>query len=137
MGMNMKVLLLKILRIGIVLLLILFLQCDNQNTKTIEVTATAYNSLPGQTHAEHPDIAAWGDKLEPGMKAIAVSRDLLNMGLTYNTKVKIEGLRGKYIVVDKMNKRWTKRIDIYMGKDKELARDWGRQKVSITWNATD
>lgn len=123
--------------ISTTLLLILLLQCDNQNSKTIEVTATAFNSLPEQTHPDHPEIAAWGDKLEPGMKAIAVSRDLLNMGLTYNTKVKIEGLKGKYTVVDKMNKRWTKRIDIYMGKDKELAEEWGRQKVSITWKHND
>ena len=133
----MKGLLLNSFRIAIVMLLIIFLQCDNRNTKTIEVTATAYNSLPGQTHRDHPEIAAWGDKLEPGMKAIAVSQDLLSMGLTYNTKVKIEGLKGKYTVVDKMNKRWTKRIDIYMGKDKELAKEWGRQKVNITWRDTD
>lgn len=133
----MRTLLRYISLISTTLLLILFLQCDNQNSKTIEVTATAFNSLPEQTHPDHPEIAAWGDKLEPGMKAIAVSRDLLNMGLTYNTKVKIEGLKGKYTVVDKMNKRWTKRIDIYMGKDKELAEEWGRQKVSITWKHND
>ncbi len=107
------------------------------NKETIEVTATAYNSLPGQTHPAHPDIAAWGDKLEPGMKGIAVSRDLLQMGLTYNTEVKIEGLPGKYVVLDKMNKRWKKRIDIYMGKDRQLAREWGKQKVEITFKPNE
>ena len=45
--------------------------------KTLEVTATAYNSLAGQTFG-HPSEAAWGDTLKPGMKAIAVSRDLIN-----------------------------------------------------------
>lgn len=113
---------------------LLLLKCD-QNTKTIEVTATAYNSLPEQTHPKHFDTAAWGDKLEPGMKALAVSRDLINMGLTYKTKVKIEGLPGKYVVVDKMNKRWERRIDIYMGQNEDLAKNWGRRKVNITWRA--
>ncbi len=125
--------LLKIIFLQLPVLLVLFLQCDNTKTETIEVTATAYNSLPEQTHAEHPDVAAWGDKLEPGVKGIAVSRDLINMGLTYNTKVKIEGLPGTYTVLDKMNKRWTKRIDIYMGQNKDRAKDWGRKKVEITW----
>ncbi len=124
---------LKIILLLLPLVLVLFLQCDNQETETMEVTATAYNSLPEQTHAEHPDITAWGDKLKPGIKGIAVSRDLLNMGLTYNTEVKIEGLSGTYTVLDKMNKRWTKRIDIYMGQNKERAKEWGRKKVEISW----
>jgi 3D (Asp-Asp-Asp) domain-containing protein len=67
------------------------------------------------------------------MKCIAVSRDLIPEGLTYDTKVKIEGLPGTYRVLDKMNRRWTQRIDIYMGNDKEAARDWGAQQVSISW----
>ncbi len=101
-----------------------------QNTMT--VTATAYNSLPGQTDST-PDIAAWGDRLKPGMKAIAVSRDLLKQGLGHGAKVKIEGLDGTYVVLDKMNKRWRKKIDIYMGKDAKAARKWGRHKVNISW----
>ncbi|MCG6189763.1 3D domain-containing protein [Maribellus maritimus] len=128
---------LKIIVIVIPLLFLVILKCDNHETETIAVIATAYNSLPGQTHPEHSEIAAWGDKLEPGMKGIAVSRDLLEMGLDYKTKVKIEGLPGKYLVLDKMNKRWTKKIDIYMGEDEELAKEWGRQQVNITWKKGD
>ena len=128
---------LKIKWLFIPLLLLFIFQCDKRETETMTVTATAYNSLPGQTHPGHSEIAAWGDKLEPGMKGIAVSRDLIKMGLDYKTKVKIEGLPGKYTVMDKMNKRWTKRIDIYMGKDEQLAREWGRQKVDITWTVDD
>ncbi|MGB3587376.1 MAG: hypothetical protein WBA23_12590, partial [Tunicatimonas sp.] len=83
-----------------------------------------------------PAIAAWGDKLKPGMKAIAVSRDLLNeYGLEHNAKVKIKGLPGTYRVLDKMNKRWKKRIDIYMGTDISKAREWGKQQVEISWIA--
>lgn len=104
-------------------------------TKTLEVTATAYNSVESQTKKGDAVTAAWGDKLKPGMKAIAVSRDLLQQeGFDHNTKVKIEGLSGTYRVLDKMNKRWTKKIDIYMGTDEEKAREWGKQQVEISWN---
>jgi 3D (Asp-Asp-Asp) domain-containing protein len=112
---------------------LLLTACDNYETVTKEVTATAYNSLAEQTHAEHSEITAWGDTLEPGMKSIAVSRDLVRLGLTHNKKVKIEGFPGVYTVLDKMNARWSNRIDIYMGKNKELAKEWGRQKVTISW----
>jgi 3D (Asp-Asp-Asp) domain-containing protein len=33
-----------------------------------------------------------------------------------------------------MNKRWTEKIDIYMGTDVQKARDWGKREVMITWN---
>ena len=99
----------------------------------LRVTATAYNSLPAQTDST-PNIAAWGDRLRPGMKVIAVSRDLLKKyGLKHRDKVKISGLEGEYLVLDKMNKRWRKKIDIYMGKDRRKALKWGRKDVTIQW----
>ncbi|MCK5824924.1 MAG: 3D domain-containing protein [Ichthyobacteriaceae bacterium] len=98
----------------------------------LKVEATAYNSLVSQTDS-NPTIAAWGDKLKPGMKCIAVSRDLLEMGLTHNTEVTIEGLDGVYLVKDKMAARWTKRIDIYMGVDSHKAFKWGVRNVKIKW----
>lgn len=99
--------------------------------KSLKVTATAYNSVRAQTN-NNPNIAAWGDRLKPGMKVIAVSRDLLKMGITHGTKVKISGLPGEYVVLDKMNKRWSRKIDIYMGKDIQAAKNWGRRAVTIT-----
>jgi 3D (Asp-Asp-Asp) domain-containing protein len=99
---------------------------------SLVVTATAYNSLPEQTDAE-PHLAAWGDPITPGMKVIAVSRDLIPVGLDRHTPVKIEGFPGVYLVLDKMNKRWEKRIDIYMGHDLEAARAWGKRQVEISW----
>ena len=108
----------------------------NNTTKRrnkLRVTATAYNSLPAQTDST-PDIAAWGDRLRPGMKVIAVSRDLLKKyGLKHRDKVKISGLEGEYQVLDKMNKRWRKKMDIYMGKDRRKALRWGRKDVTIRW----
>jgi len=104
-----------------------------KETKSLQVTATAYNSLSGQTDST-PSIAAWGDRLEPGMKAIAVSRDLLKQyGLKHKDRVKISGMRGEYTVLDKMNRRWEKKIDIYMGKDRDKALKFGRRDVTIKW----
>lgn len=101
-------------------------------TKTIKVTATAYNSLDWQTSG-NPNITAFGDTLKPGMKVIAVSRDLLDSGLVHNTTLTIEGLPGVYTVKDKMNIRYRRKIDIYMGTNYDSARAWGHKKVNITW----
>jgi len=98
--------------------------------RSLEVTATAYNSVPGQTSGQ-PHLTAWGDRLEPGMKAIAVSRDLIALGLKHEVEVEIEGLDGVYVVRDKMAKRWKKKIDIYMGNDVEAAKRWGKRTVTI------
>lgn len=101
--------------------------------QSMEVTASAYTLRASETKDYSPGIAAWGDKLEPGMKAIAVSRDLIDEGLGHMTEVKIEGLEGTYIVRDKMNKRWEEKIDIFMGRDVERAREWGKRTVTIHW----
>ncbi|MCH2169263.1 3D domain-containing protein [Myxococcota bacterium] len=106
--------------------------CAGSTERSMEVTATAYNSLPQQTN-DDPRLAAWGDILRPGTKSIAVSRDLLELGLGRGVRVKIEGLEGEYVVLDKMARRWTKKIDIYMGTDVAAARRWGKKKVRITW----
>jgi 3D (Asp-Asp-Asp) domain-containing protein len=100
--------------------------------RTLVVTASAYNSLPKQTVGD-PSMAAWGDVLEPGVKAIAVSRDLIELGLVRGTRVRIEGLPGEYAVLDKMARRWRRKIDIYMGDDVEAARAWGVREVRIHW----
>tara|TARA_R110002072_G_scaffold17207_7_gene65749 strand:- start:1654 stop:2049 length:396 start_codon:yes stop_codon:yes gene_type:complete len=99
---------------------------------TLNVTATAYNSLANQTNS-NPHITAFGDSLKPGLKYIAVSRDLLKLGLKHNTPVKIEGLEGIYLVKDKMHYRWKSRIDIYMGMDVKAAKQWGRKRLRIEY----
>ncbi|MFS4415072.1 3D domain-containing protein [Maribacter sp. 2307ULW6-5] len=99
----------------------------------LKVTATAYTDDPEQTSRLHPGITAWGDSLRPGVKWIAVSRDLIAKGLGHNTMVKIDTFEGIYLVKDKMHRRWRNRIDIFMGKDVERAREWGRRKVSIAY----
>ena len=115
----------------ILFVIISLLGCDRK-TKSLEVTATAYTSSANETDSS-PAIAAWGDTLKPGMKIIAVSKDLLEMGLTYGVKVSIDGLDGTYTVLDKMNQRWTRKIDIYMGTNVKRAKEWGKRKVIIRW----
>lgn len=100
--------------------------------KNLEVTATAYNSVPSQTQG-NPFITAWGDTLTPETKSIAVSRNLISLGLKHDTPIKIEGFDSIYFVKDKMNKRWTNRIDIYMGTNVKKAKNWGRKKLTIQY----
>jgi len=105
---------------------------SGDEVQTLEVTATAYNSVAAQTNA-NPRLTAWGDRLKPGMKAIAVSRDLIDLGLKHGVEVEIEGRKGVYVVRDKMAKRWKRKIDIYMGEDLEAARRFGKRRVTIHW----
>ena len=100
---------------------------------SMEVTATAYTLSEAETKKGNVGLAAWGDQLKPGMQAIAVSRDLIDEGLTHGTEVTIEGLEGTFIVRDKMNKRWEEKIDIFMGHNRSAAREWGKQTVTINW----
>lgn len=113
---------------------LLFAACATApgHDRSLEVTATAYNSVEGQT-GPTPTLAAWGDRLKPGMRAIAVSPDLEALGLTRGARVRIEGLSGEYTVLDRMPKRWKRRIDIYMGLDVAAAREFGLRQVRITW----
>jgi len=124
-------------RLAIVLALLSPLGCESGEWRERTVVATAYNAMPEQTTRKHPNLAAWGDRLRPGMKAIAVSRDLLAKGLAHGAKVKIEGLPGTWIVRDKMAGRWRNKIDIYMGNDEARALEWGRRQVTIRWWVPD
>ena len=105
---------------------------ERPSEQSLVVTATAYNSVRSQTDG-NPSLAAWGDQLRPGMQAIAVSHDLIQMGLGRGARVRIDGLPGEWVVLDRMHSRWRKRIDVYMGVDVQAARNWGRRQVRIHW----
>lgn len=105
---------------------------ENYDWKKIQVKVTAYNSVPWQTDLT-PNITAFGDTLKPNMKCIAVSRDLLSIGLKHKTPVKIEGLDSIYFVLDKMHSRKRKQIDIYMGTDIKAAKNWGVKNLYIEY----
>ena len=124
------------MRVFLCLFVLIFFNCkkaDEKYTwKSRTVTATAYNSVESQTNS-NPNVTAFGDNLKPGLKYIAVSRDLLKAGFKHNTPVKIEGLKGVYLVKDKMHSRWTNHIDIYMGTDVNAAKQWGKKSVRIDY----
>ena len=100
--------------------------------RSVVVDATAYNSLPEQT-GEDASLSASGHRLEPGMRAIAVSADLARMGLVHGRKVRIDGVDGVWVVRDRMPDQWKRRIDVYMGEDVDAALSFGRRRVRITW----
>jgi 3D (Asp-Asp-Asp) domain-containing protein len=101
--------------------------------RTRIVSVTAYNSVPEQTD-DDPWVAAWGDKLEEGMKIIAVSRDLESIGLTRGKVIQVERL-GKFKVLDRMHERKTNQIDIYMGLDVNKAVRFGVKTLKISWGS--
>ncbi len=107
-----------------------------EKQQSLLVTATAFNSLPKQGQG-NPNIGAWGDRIAPGVMAVAVSEDLLSLGLTRGTRVRIEGMKNEYVVLDRMPAKWKRRIDIYMGDDLKAARAWGRREVNISWTVAD
>jgi len=100
----------------------------------LHVVATAYNSTHTQTDGD-PRVGAWGDRLDQveGARVIAVSPDLLRKGLARGQRVRIHGLSGEFIVLDKMPRRWKNHIDIFMDKDIRAARRFGRRHVKISW----
>ena len=107
-----------------------FAGCSSEQRMT--VTATAFNSTPAQTDSR-PTETACGDKLKPGSRVIAVSRDLTEKGLVCGTEVRIEGFDEPWTVADLTAARHEQLIDLYMGRDIKAARAWGRREVQIAW----
>jgi LysM repeat protein len=106
---------------------------DKRFKHKLRVVATAYTSHRNQTD-KTPFLAAWNNRIRPGMKIIAVSPDLIRKyGITNGTKVKISGLPGIYTVRDKMHRRMRNHIDIYMGTNRRKALRWGRRRVILYW----
>jgi 3D (Asp-Asp-Asp) domain-containing protein len=102
-------------------------------TRALAVKASAYNSVRSQADST-PTVTAFGVRLRPGMRAIAVSRDLEALGLKRGTVVRIDELPGEWRVADRMGKRWTRTIDLYFGLDVRAAREWGRRNVTVRWD---
>ena len=124
----------------LIFLFVAFFSCKNEEIPfeknydwhELKVTASAYNSVKNQTDA-NPHITAFGDSLKPGLRYIAVSKDLYRKGLRHNTPVKIKGFDSIYFVKDRMHGRWKNKIDNYMGTDVKAAKAWGRKKIKIAY----
>lgn len=98
---------------------------------TVTVTATAY--VAGRGKRKRPARGAWGDVLDPKAKTVAVSSDLMEMGLTRGAKLRINGMEGEFTVLDTMHPRKEKTIDIFFGQDRKAALQWGRRTLTISW----
>ena len=104
----------------------------------ILVTATIYHADPRQTDST-PFITASGAHIEeccPGdHRWIAVSRDLEDLGFVFGAKVLVEGaeeMDGVWTVQDRMNKRWTNRIDFLVDTDVRGGK-WDSVKIEIIY----
>ena len=99
-----------------------------------EVTATIYHAVPGQTD-DTPDRTATNFKIDlnnPAKhKIIAVSRDLEKIGFRMNTVVAVSNagqMNGIYIIRDRMNRRWKKRIDFLVNEEMRGGK-WNNVKI--------
>ena len=60
-----------------------------------------------------------------------VARPAARSGSATAARVEIDGLPGEYVVLDKTHRRWTRRVDLFMGKDVRKALKWGKRKMRI------
>mgnify|MGYP001182668942 FL=1 len=103
---------------------------------TLLVTATIYHADPAQCNADYLTTASGKSINEAnpqGHRWIAVSRDLEKHGFVFGAKVLVEGageLDGIWTVEDRMNKRWTKRIDFLVNKSMKGGR-WFDVKITL------
>jgi len=87
------------------LLLIILLSSMNVNAPSpVVVTVTAYCLSENMT--------ASGELVRVG--CIALSRDLEHqLGVTFGDEIILKGI-GKFVFLDRMHKRWKKRVDIWL-----------------------
>lgn len=105
-------------------LIILFL-LTSSNPKGVKVTATIYHAVPEQTDST-PDRTATMFKIDLNNprkhNIIAVSRDLEALGFEMGTQVIVSGagdLDGIWNIEDRMNERWTRKIDFLVNKTRK------------------
>ena len=106
------------------------------------VTATVYNAVPNQTDST-PLITASNKKINadnPGKhRWLAVSRDLEAYGFVFGAEVCVENagyMNGVWTVEDRMNKRFTKKIDFLVDNNIVLGK-WKNVKITLINNRND
>ena len=100
------------------------------------VTATVYNAVPGQTD-ETPNITATGFVIDLDAaekhRIVAVSRDLEKIGFTMGKTICVENagpMNGIWYIRDRMNKRWTKKIDFLVNKKVKYGK-WNNVSIRL------
>jgi hypothetical protein len=118
-------------RAGAAALLLLLAACSRHGeTGSVEIGAFAIElRLPDS----EPWRGSWGDELRPGMKAVAVSPDLVERGLARGVRVRIEGMPASYRVRHQLGAQTRERIEIFMGTDAEAALRFGTRRARIWW----
>ena len=103
------------------------------------VMATVYNAVPSQTDST-PLITASNKHIDannPGKhKWIAVSRDLEKYGFTFGVEVCVENagkMNGIWVVEDRMNRRFTNKIDFLVDNHIVLGK-WDGVKITLNNN---
>ena len=90
----------------------------------VAVSISAYNPTEAQCDSD-PLIMANNRRVFVG--AVALSRDIeRDYGLKFGDPVFLKD-HGTFIFADRMNKRWKRKVDIFMWKYKD-AKQFGRQK---------
>lgn len=96
------------------------------------VTSTAYTRSKDETD-DTPDIAAWGYRYtdKDHWKSVALSRDLLALGLSDGDTIWINGEPKR--VSDKMARRWRQKVDLLVPTKHIALNVWGKRKVSFCY----
>lgn len=98
-----------------------------ENRRHYKVTAKAYTAHKAQTD-NNPNETAYGKKPKKGV-TIAVSKDLKHLK---NKRVKLIDKNNKslgiFVVQDRMARKHRRSIDIFFGKNKKLAKEFGVKK---------
>lgn len=85
---------------------------ENHTTYNFDnVKVTAYNNVPNQTDST-PNITASNRPVYEG--SVALSRDFFKKGVRYGDLLYIDCIDSWHIVEDKMNARFTNRVDIFL-----------------------
>lgn len=116
--------------------LVLFLCAGSYNDPRItdDVVCTVYNAVEEQCNSDpgHTAFMFELDLADPFKhRIIAVSRDLLEK-YPKGSKVYVSGTSydGIYTVMDKMNKRYTNRIDILINIDMKIGK-WEKAQIRL------
>ena len=108
----------------------------NEVIVIIFVVATIYHADPSQCNEDYLTTASMkviNEDAPEKHRWIAVSRDLERLGFVFDAKVIVSGagyLDGEWTVQDRMNKRWTKRIDFLVNKKRKYGK-WDRVKLTL------
>lgn len=102
------------------------IQIKMKDIDSLQLIVTAYTNSEDECDKD-PNITAVLTKVRPGI--VAVSSDLLARGWTFGRRVYIEGV-GIFTIEDRMNRRWTERMDIFL-YSKNDARKFGKRKLTV------